>query len=191
MTSHYYILLQDKQIEYKSVISGIANTIIGRINYALKGSLLEFNGRASTSTGAYLNRYHLAEDPSMRVKCEAHEVEHLTINEYEWLLPIQQPKDRYEFYNQKEKYTIVTTLVGDRVWVSVPEEDPFLSVDQSTCCSATVRYIGSVTEKQGNYFGLELEVFTRRNSDDECILTTFKNINCTVNLKCIFYMSHL
>ena len=160
MTSHYYILLQDRPIESKSMISGIANTFIARTNYALKGSLLVFAGRASSNTGAYLNCYNLAEDPNKRVECEAHEVEHLTIDEYEWLLPIKQPRDRYEFYNQKEKYKTVTTLaVGDRVWLSIPEE-VLQSVDQPSCCSATVRYIGPVPEKQGNYFGLELEVFT-------------------------------
>ena len=85
-------------------------------------------------------------------------MEHLTINDYEWLLPIQQPLDRYEFYNQIEKYKTVTTLaIGDRVWVSVPEEG-YQVVDQSPCCIAFVRYIGAIPEKQGNYFGLELEV---------------------------------
>ena len=159
MTSHYYILLQDKPIENKSVISGIANAITGRTNYALKGSLLEFAGRSSSSTGAYLNHYHLAEDPSRRVECEAHEVEHLSIDEYEWLLPINQPLDRCKFYIQKEKYRTVTTLgKGDRVWLSVPMEG-HQGVNQSVC-SATVRYIGPVPDKQGNYFGLELEVFT-------------------------------
>ena len=105
-----------------------------------------------------MNHYHLAEDPNKGVECEAHEVEHLTINDYEWLLPINQPLDRYEFYIQKEKYKTVTTLgKGDHVWVSVPEEG-LQGVDQFTCCIATVRYIGPVPEKQGNYFGLELEV---------------------------------
>ena len=133
------------------------NTFFGRTD-ALKGSLLVFAGRTSSSTGAHLNHYHLAEDPNKGVECEAHEVEHLTINDYVWLLPINQPKDRYEFYNQKEKYKTVTTLaVEDRVWVSVPEEG-YQGVDQFTCCIATVRYIGPVPEKQGNYFGLELEV---------------------------------
>ena len=135
-------------------------------NLVIQGSLLVFAGTGRTGSNTSSNTrgsvyYHLAEDPSRRVKCEAHDVEHLTINDYEWLLPINQPKDRYEFYNQKEKYNTVTTLaVGDRVWVFDPEKGHQVaqSGSKSKFCSATVKYTGPVPEKQGNYFGLELEV---------------------------------
>ena len=162
MASQYYILLQDKTVESKSMIPGMELFGLKKKNLVIQGSLLMFAGRtrsytSSTTRGSVY--YHLADDPTMRVECEAHEVEHLTINEYEWLLPINQPKDRYEFYIQKEKYTTVTTLaVGDRVWMFDPEKG-HESVDQSSRCSATVRYIGPVPEKRGNYFGLELEVY--------------------------------
>ena len=155
--SHYYILLQDKPFESKSVLSTIGNLISKSApGYALKGSLLIFAGRSTSSTGADV--YHLANDPNKRIECVSHEVGYLREDEYEFLLPIKETRECFKLYNQKDKFKSTTTLAfKDRVWVSLPEE-PRQGICQTSCCSGIVKYIGPIPENQGNYFGLELQV---------------------------------
>lgn len=104
--------------------------------------------------------YSLALDKSKKVSCSIYDVVPLDEDDYEWLVAIPKPTDRYQVYTQRDKFKAVKKLqVGDRVWVTLPLSDgaPFQS-SGCTCCKATVQYIGPLQGMPGRYAGVELEV---------------------------------
>ena len=128
-------------------------------DYVLKGELLVKEAQPWPHDGSY-SMYSLALDKSKEVQCSSSDVAPLDEDDYEWLVAIQKPIDRYQVYSQRDKYETVKKLqVGDKVWVSIPASDVApLHLQGSSCCQATVRYIGPLQDMPGRWVGVELKV---------------------------------
>ena len=104
--------------------------------------------------------YSLAFDRSKKVSCSNSDVIPLSENDYEWLAAIGKTIDRWKIYMQRDKFEAVKKLqVGERVWVSLPASDgtpPELA--GSSCCHATVMYIGPLQDTAGRWVGVETKV---------------------------------
>ena len=104
--------------------------------------------------------YSLALDRSKKVSCSNTDVVPLSEVDYEWLAAIGKAIDRWQVYIQRDKFEAVKKLqVDERVWVSLPASDgkpPELPV--SSCCHATVRYIGPLQDTAGRWVGVETKV---------------------------------
>ena len=104
--------------------------------------------------------YSLASDRSKKVSCINNDVAPLSEDDYEWLAAIQKPIDRFKVYTQRGKFEAVKKLqVGERVWVSLPVSDGApLQLSGSSCCQATVQYIGPIQDMPGRWVGVETKV---------------------------------
>ena len=66
-----------------------------------------------------LRMYSLALDRSKKVSCASSDVGSLSKDDYEWLVAIQKPVDRFQVYSQQEKLEAIKRLkFDDKVWVS-------------------------------------------------------------------------
>ena len=126
-------------------------------DHVLKGELLL--REAQPHNGSHV-MYSLASDRSKKVSCASSDVAPLSEDDYEWLVAIQKPVDRFQVYSLEKKLDAVKRLKpDDKVWVSLPTSDgaSFKLVGPS-CCLATVRYIGPLQGSPGRWVGVELMV---------------------------------
>ena len=126
-------------------------------DHVLKGELLVKETQLHDSNHAI---YSLALDKSKKVSCSSSDVAPLDEDSYEWLVAIQKPQDRYEIYTQQYKLEAVKMLkITDTVWVSVSMSDKSSStLPGSSCCLATVQYIGPIQDIPGRWIGVNLKV---------------------------------
>ena len=124
-------------------------------DHVLKGELLvkETQPRPHDDSHAM---YSVALDKSKKLSCSNSDVAPLDEDDYEWLVAIEKPMDRYQFYSQRGKLEAIKKLqVGDKVWVTVPVSYEF-QLPGSCCCQGTVQYIGPLYK--GRWIGVELKV---------------------------------
>lgn len=153
-TEKYFILRNDVPLVKSSgFFKGFLST--QNADHVLKGELVV--KELQPCEGSSL-MYGLAFDSTKKVSCNNYEVAPLTEDDYDWLVAVKNPTDRDRLFNQRDKFRAVKNLQpGDGVWVSLPvrnDDNPSLS----TCCHATVRYIGPLPDKPGRYIGVELKV---------------------------------
>ena len=131
-------------------------------DHVLKGELLVKEALPQAGSHQSHAMYSLALDRNKMVSCSNTDVAPLSEDDYDWLAAIGKTIDRWHFYIQGDKLNAVKALkVGDNVWVSLPvvEGIPHLSSGTS-CCQATVQYIGPLQDTPGRWVGVELKVCT-------------------------------
>ena len=126
-------------------------------DHVLKGELLV--KEAQPHDGSHC-MYSMALDKSKKVSCAESDVAPLSEDDFEWLVAIQKPTDRHKMFSQRDKLDIVKRMqVNDRVWVSLPLGEGIQpQPPNSTCCYATVKYIGPIQGMPGQRIGVELKV---------------------------------
>ena len=104
--------------------------------------------------------YSLALDRSKKVSCSISDVIPLSQDDFEWLAAIGKAIDRWKIYIQRDKFEAVKKLqVDERVWVSLLASDEKPSeLSGSSCCHATVKYIGPLQGMPGRWAGVETKV---------------------------------
>ena len=102
----------------------------------------------------------LALDRSKKVSCSNSDVILLSKDDFEWLAAIGKAIDRWKIYIQRDKFEAVKKLqVDERVWVSLLASDEKPSeLSGSSCCHATVKYIGPLQGMPGRWAGVETKV---------------------------------
>ena len=127
-------------------------------DHVLKGELLVQESQDGNHQSHAM--YSLALDKTKKVSCCNSDVAPLSEVDYEWLAAIGKPVDRFQVYSQQEKLDAVKRLeVDDKVWVSLPNNDGAqFQLVGSSCCQASVRYIGPIQDMPGRWVGAELMV---------------------------------
>ena len=150
----YFILRSDLPI---TITNKLKNWLSSQnADHSLKGELLVKD--AQPHDGSHC-MYSLASDRSKKVSCSNSDVTPLDEDDYEWLAAIERSIDRYQIYAQQDKFEAVKNLqVGDKAWVSLPFTDGTHSLQGSSCCQATVQYIGPLQGHKGRWVGVELKV---------------------------------
>ena len=126
-------------------------------DHVLQGELLVKEAQPHDGSHAM---YSLALDRTKKVSCSSSDVIQLSQVDFEWLAAIGKTIDRWQVYIQQDKLEGVKKLkVDDKVWVSLPASDgkpPELA--GSSCCHATVKYIGPLQDTVGRWVGVETKV---------------------------------
>ena len=104
--------------------------------------------------------YSLALDRAKKVSCSNSDVIPISEVDYEWLAAIGKTTDRWKIYTQRDRFEAVKKVqVNERVWVSLPGSNEKPSgLPGSSCCHATVRYIGPLQDIPGRWVGVETKV---------------------------------
>ena len=152
----YFILRNDVPIGRTNTF--LKNLLLVRTaEHALQGELLVREAQPHDGSHAM---YSLALDRSKKVSCSNSDVIPLSQVDFEWLAAIGKAIDRWKIFIQRDRFEAVKKLqVCDRVWVSIPASDgtpPELA--GSSCCNATVMYIGPLQETAGRWVGVETKV---------------------------------
>ena len=154
---HFFILQSDVPIAKTN--NFLKNWLLTlNTDHVPKGELLVKEAHQPHSDSHCM--YSLAFDRSKKASCSNIDVAPLSEDDYEWLAAIQKPIDRFKVYTQRGKFEAVKKLqVGERVWVSLPVSDGApLQLSGSSCCQATVQYIGPLQDMSGRWVGVELKV---------------------------------
>ena len=155
----YFILRTDVPI---AKANNFLRNLLGTQNadHVLKGELLVKEVLPQDGSHQSHALYSLASDRNKKVSCSIADVIPLSEDDYEWLAPIRKNMDRWQVYVQGDKLESAKTLkVGGNVWVSLPVGDGNPHHLQGTsCCQATVQYIGPLQDTPGRWVGVELKV---------------------------------
>ena len=155
----YFILRNDVPIaKTNNFFKNLLNTL--NADHVLKGELLVKEALPQDGNHQSHAIYSLALDRNTKVSCSNSDVAPLSEDDYKWLVAIGKTVDRWQFYIQQDKLETVKKLrVGDNVWVALPvgDEIPHHLVG-SSCCHATVQYIGPLQGTPGRWIGVELKV---------------------------------
>ena len=125
--------------------------------HVLQGELLVKEAQPHDGSHAM---YSLALDRSKKVSCSNSDVIPLSQVDFEWLAAIGKAIDCWKIYIQRDKFEAVKKVqVDERVWVCLPASDGKPSeLLGSSCCYATVKYVGPLQDTVGRWFGMELKV---------------------------------
>ena len=157
----YFILRNDVPI---AKISNFFKNLLNTLNAdrALKGELLvkEALPQDGSHHSHASHMYSLALDRNKMVSCSNSDVAPLSEDDYKWLAAIGKVIDRWQVYIQRDKLNAVKAMqVGDNVWVSLPLADGIPhSLSGTSCCQATVQYIGPLQDTPGQLVGVTLKV---------------------------------
>ena len=129
-------------------------------DHVLKGELLVKEALPQDGSQQSHDIYSLASDRIKKVSCSISDVAPLSEDDYEWLAAIGKTIDRWLVYIQRDKLETVKKLqVGDNMWVSIPPSDGIPHhLTGTSCCHATVQYIGPLQDTPGRWVGVELKV---------------------------------
>ena len=165
----YFILRSDVTI---AKASSLFRYLLGTqsADHVLKGELLVKEALPQDGSHQSHAIYSLALDRSKKVSCRNTDVAPLSEDDYEWLAAIGKTIDRWEVYIQRYKLEAVKKLqVDERVWVALPAGDGTPSyLVGSSCCHATVQYIGPLQDIPGRWVGVELKVRYKVHYDSKC-----------------------
>ena len=153
----YFILRNDVPI---AKTNNFLRNLLGTLEHVLKGELLVKEALPQDGNHQSHAIYSLALDRNTKVSCSNSDVAPLSEDDYKWLVAIGKTIDRWQFYTLQDKLEAVKKLrVGDNVWVALPvgDEIPHHLVG-SSCCLATVQYIGPLQDTPGRWVGVELKV---------------------------------
>ena len=159
MAQHLYelcILLDDRPYERNKKINGDLNL---KEEKARKGDLLKYCETNNVTFGGVSFDevfYCPVYDPNKRVLCDKGQIAGLTKDQFQWLLAITHPSDRFAFYSEGKLEQVLQLNVEDHILVNVRTEKRNSRAD--TCCSAVVKYIGPLLPNPGRYLGLQLQV---------------------------------
>ena len=167
----YFILRNDVPIaRANSFLKKLLNTL--NADYVLKGELLVKEALPQDGSHHSHAIYSLALDRNKMVSCSNSDVAPLSEDDYEWLAAIGKTIDRWQVYIQQDKLNVVKALkVGERVWVVVEVSvgDGILHhLTGTSCCHATVQYIGPLQDTPGRWIGVELKVRSKVHYDSKC-----------------------
>ena len=126
-------------------------------DYVLKGELLLKEAQPQDGSHAM---YSLASDRSKKVSCSSSDVIPLSQTDFQWLAAIGKAIDRWKIYIQQDRFEAVKKLkVDEKVWVFLPASDEKPpELQGSSCCHATVKYIGPLQGMPGRWVGVETKV---------------------------------
>ena len=152
----YFILRSDVPIAkpnnfFKNLLS------TPNADHVLQGELLVKEPQPHDGSHAM---YSVALDRTKKVSCSSSDVIPLSEVDYEWLAAIGKTIDRWQIYIQQDKLEAVKKLqLDERAWVSLPVgEGKLPEIHGSSCCQATVQYIGPLQDMPGRWVGVELKV---------------------------------
>ena len=155
----YFILRNDVLI---ARTNNFLKNLLGTQNadHVIKGELLVKEALPQDGSQQSHAIYSLALDRNKKVSCSNSDVVPLSEDDYEWLAAIGRTIDRWQVYIQRDKLETVKKLqVGDHVWVTLPLGDGIPHhLSGSSCCRATVQYIGPLQDTPGRWVGVELKV---------------------------------
>ena len=155
----YFILRTDVPI---AKVNNFLRHLLGiqGADHVMKGELLVKEALPQDGSLQSHAIYSLALDRNKKVSCSNSDVAPLSEDDYEWLAAFGKTIDRWQVYIQGNKLEAVKKLqVGDNAWVCLPLGDgtpPHLP--GSSCCNATVQYIGPLQDTPGRWVGVELKV---------------------------------
>ena len=155
----YFILQNDVPIsKTNNFFKNLLNTI--NADHVMKGELLMKEALPQDGSRQSHAMYSLASDRNKKVSCSSTDVAPLSEDDCEWLAAIGKTMDRWQVYIQGDKLEAVKKLrVGEVVWVSLPAGDGVPHhLPASSCCQATVQYIGPLQDTPGRWVGVELKV---------------------------------
>ena len=157
----YFILRNDVPI---AKANNFLRNLLGTQNadHVLKGELLVKEVLPQDGSHQSHAIYSLALDRNKKVSCSISDVIPLSEDDYEWLAAIRKNMDRWQVYVQGDKLESAKALkVGYNVWVSLPVGDGNTHhLPGTSCCHATVQYIGPLQDTPGRWIGVELRVCT-------------------------------
>ena len=152
----YFILRNDVPIAITNNFfkNWLSSQNAGRV---LQGELLVREAQPQDGSRAM---YSQAFDRSKKVSCSNSDVIPLSEVDYEWLAAIRKPIDRWKIYIQRDKFEAIKKLrIDEGVWVCIPASDGTpLELSGSSCCRATVKYIGPLQDIPGRWVGVETKV---------------------------------
>ena len=154
-TQEYFILRNDVPI---AKANNFLRNLLGTRNadHVLKGELLVKEALPLDGSHQSHAMYSLALDRNKKVSCSNSDVAPLSKDDYVWLAAIGKTIDRWHFYIQRDKLEAIKKLqVGEKVWVSLPSLHHLMG---TSCCLATVQYIGPLQDTPGRWIGVELKV---------------------------------
>ena len=124
--------------------------------------------------------YSLALDRNKKVSCSNSDVAPLSEDDYEWLAAIGKTIDRWQVYIQRDKLNAVKAMqVGGNVWVSLPTADEIPThLAGTSCCLATVQYIGPLQDTPGRWVGVKLKVRSKVHYQCKCSQKYMKERVC-------------
>ena len=157
----YFILRNDVPIaRANSFLKNLLKTL--NADHVLKGELLVKEALPQDGSHHSHAIYSLALDRNKMVSCSNSDVAPLSEDDYEWLAAIGKTVDCWQVYIQQDKLNVVKALqVGDNVWVTLPLGDGIPHhLTGTSCCHATVQYIGPLQDTPGRWIGVELKVCT-------------------------------
>ena len=158
----YFILRNDMPI---AKANNFLKNLLGTQNadHVLKGELLVKEALPQDSNHQIHAMYSLALDRNKKVSCSINDVISLSEDDYDWLVAIGKTIDRWQFYILQDKFETLKKLqVGEKAWVSLPAGDGTPHhLSGSSCCLATVQYIGPLQGTPGRWIGVELKVRSR------------------------------
>ena len=146
----------------------------------VRGELLVKEALPQESSHLSRSIYSLALDRRKKVSCSSSDVIPLSKDDYEWLAAIGKTIDRWQVYIQGDKLEAVKKLqVGEIVWVTITAGDGTPPHVQGTsCCHATVQYIGPLQDIPGRWVGVELKVRYKVHYSSKCSQKYIKDRVC-------------
>ena len=146
----------------------------------VRGELLVKEALPQESSHLSRSIYSLALDRRKKVSCSNSDVIPLSKDDYEWLAAIGKTIDRWQVYVQGDKLEAVKKLqVGEIVRVTITAgvgTPPHLPA--TSCCHATVQYIGPLQDTPGRWVGVELKVRSKVHYDSKCSQKCIKDRLC-------------
>ena len=113
-----------------------------------KGEIVTHN---DSKTSWYLNA-----NPMIRVSCQLSDLKKLPSSIVPYLIAITDPEIRYNLFvnNQTALSRLIKIRIGDKVMVFIEDCGSRMAV------KGKIKYVGSLPEMKGFYFGVELLVST-------------------------------
>ena len=184
----YFILRNDMPIaKANHFLTNLLATL--HADHVTKGELLV--KEALQQDGSQQSRaiYTVALNRIKTVFCSNSDVAPLSEDDYEWLAAIGKNMDRWQVYIQGDKLNAVKALqVGVKVWVDLPAGDGTTRhLPGSSCCLATVQYIGPLQDIPGRWIGVELKVRQNVHYNSKCTQKYIKDRVCNcVSVSSVF-----
>ena len=125
----------------------------GKITIVTKGELLvpiSDADQANTRDDGNRPNYHVFKNPSVSLYCGAHYVAPLPDAQHHYFIPLRPFGRVQEFFNEEKKEWVFDLKSGDFVTFSKAKNILF--------AKGKIRHVGSVPDKAGVFFGIEILV---------------------------------
>ena len=154
----YYIACRDIPLQ-RGILKEIKDCVWSSqsLDHLLKGELLVIEGDGTRD----IVHGRMALDRTKKFECPTDDVLYVTIVEYRILAAIKSPRERWDFFKDKQRMEKLKVLrVDEHIWITLPSmgEDSKSGLIRRSCLRGTIRYIGGIHQEIGTYFGIELPV---------------------------------